>query len=348
MAVTPLNIKRTGASEYGRWIKALIVGEPGAGKTLISSTWPNVLYASAEGGLMSVADRGLPYQEIDSADSLLSLRMALDNDPATRERILGFPVDTVIIDTIDEVQRILIKEQIAETKKESMQLQDWGKVGEQMQSLIRGFRNLDMHVVFTCHIKETSDAESGKLYFKPGMQGAISDQIAGLVDLAVLIKANVKTVVVNNQTEKQIVRHIQTVPDLQHPWIKDRSGKLPAEIPVNFNDDFARINDAIFGGLPLPATESLSTPEQGADKEVIKVQSGTMFTPETVTPEAPQAPKEAPKEAEKVAETKAEPAVDMVCSDCKGPIDSENQRKMAIIRHRVPLCKTCHAARKRK
>lgn len=43
-----MKIRRTGADDYGKYVKALICGEPGSGKTLISSTFPNPLYASAE------------------------------------------------------------------------------------------------------------------------------------------------------------------------------------------------------------------------------------------------------------------------------------------------------------
>lgn len=150
-----IQVKRTGMREYGMYMKALIVGPPGSGKTLTSSTWKNPIIASAEGGLMSIADRSTPYVEITSGEDLFQLKMLLENDPEIREEHLGFPVDTVIIDTIDEIQKILIRERLESTHNESMQLQDWGWLGEQMRAIIRGYRNLDLNVVMTCFAGET-------------------------------------------------------------------------------------------------------------------------------------------------------------------------------------------------
>ena len=70
-------VRTTGASDYGRYIKMLVAGNPGAGKTLLASTALNPIYASAEGGLMSIADKGLPYVEIEKIDDLLELKQML-------------------------------------------------------------------------------------------------------------------------------------------------------------------------------------------------------------------------------------------------------------------------------
>src|SRR5262245_4846579 len=103
-------IKVTGAAEFGHWIKALIAGPAGSGKTLISSTFPDPFYASCEGGLMSIADRAIPYWEIKDTKKLMKLSGALRQPPEVREELFGRPVNTIVIDTIDEVQRVLIRE----------------------------------------------------------------------------------------------------------------------------------------------------------------------------------------------------------------------------------------------
>lgn len=244
-----LNIRRTGDANYGRYIKALIAGPPGSGKTLISSTFPNPFYASAEGGLMSIADRQIPYAEITSSTDLLAVKTMMDQDPITREKLLGFPVDTIVIDTIDEIQRLLIRERLDEQKKEAMQLQDWGWIGEQMSSIVRGFRNLSMNVIFTVHVKEQQDGDTGRVWIEPGLQGAIAKQIPGAVDLALFLKSTTVAAVENGQAVRKFVRLLVTQPDVQHDWIKDRSGKLPPEFVVNFEDDYKRMAELIYGGL---------------------------------------------------------------------------------------------------
>src|SRR5262245_32956442 len=106
-----LTIKRAGAAEYGQSVKMLLAGDAGVGKTRMSSTAPNVLYANVEGGLMSVADRHPAFIDINRSEDLVALRLALAQSPEMRSRVLGgVEVDTVCIDTIDNLQRMLVAE----------------------------------------------------------------------------------------------------------------------------------------------------------------------------------------------------------------------------------------------
>lgn len=239
-------MKVTGNAEYGQWIKALIAGNPGSGKTLMSSTFLNPVYASVEGGLMSVADRHMPYVEIDSSAKLNKMQVALQQDPETREKIFKRKIDTVIIDTVDEMQRILIRERLLSEKRDDLSRADYGWIGNQMKGILRGFRNLDMNVVFTCHLKETKDDVVGDISFKPQMVGQTADEISGMVDLALVLQNKTVNQIVNGGNVRTIKRYLQTFPDPRHPWVKDRSGKLPQEFEINFQDDYARMHGLIY------------------------------------------------------------------------------------------------------
>lgn len=260
-----LKIKRTGSSEYTRHIKAIVFGEPGAGKTLMSSTFPNPFYVVADPGLMSIADRNIPFVEVEDTSDILGIKALLDQDAASREEMLGFPVDTVVIDTIDEVQRILIQERLKSEKKTAMTLPDWGWLSEQMQGIVRGFRNLDMNVVFTCHLKEVTDGDTGRVYQKPGMQGGIADQLPGFVDLSMAIVSSLETVIEDNETKKIQRRILHTFPTPQMGFLKDRSGKLPDTLEINFDDDYQRLYDLIYA-------ESSDLPDGEVSEVASKVQ----------------------------------------------------------------------------
>ena len=243
-----MKVRITGNSEYGNHIKALICGDAGQGKTLISSTFANPVYASAESGLMSIADRSVPYVDIKNSSELQQMKAALDQSPATLEKIFGTQIETVVIDTIDEIQRMLVRERLESEKKDKLSLPDFGWLSGQLEGIIRGFRNLPMNVVFTCHLKETRDDDLGRIVYKPQLQGSIADQISGMVDLALLLTTRTVNEIVDGSNRRTIKRFIQTFPDAQHPWVKDRSGKLPQEFPVNFVDDFDRMHKIIYGG----------------------------------------------------------------------------------------------------
>jgi len=251
-----LKLHRTGADEYGKYLKVLIAGDPGAGKTRSASTWDAPLIASLGANLMSVADRSINYVDITSSADLAELRMLLANPPEVREQIFGYPVNTIVIDTLDHFQEVLVVERKAAFKLAEFGPGDWGWLNDEMAAMVRGFRNLPLHVVFHLHLKLTEDMLSGAVYFKPSLVGQMGDKIAAYVDVALAFKGD-STLVKGADgeiTERVLRRWAQTYRDDQHPWIRDNSGKLPAEFEINFTDDFARLYEAVYAGLNLPAS----------------------------------------------------------------------------------------------
>lgn len=311
-----LDIKRTGDPEYGQWIKALICGAPGSGKTLTSSTWPNPIVASAEGGLMSLAERGVPYIQIREKETLLTLLKLLQQEPRVRIQQLGFQVDTVVLDTIDEISRLLLRERCIEVKQDQPRIQDYGWLSTTMGSIVRGFRDLEMNVVFTCHLRhDNSDDDVTRI--KPGIAGGYSEQIAADVDLAMLLKTRSVTKVIGQQTVRTIERVLQTYPEAPtFDWIKDRSGKLPQEIPINFEDDYDRLATFVYGGIaPL---ETLDVEPEGVPVEIVTTEAITVVEP-----------------------TPAEPKY--VCEECGDGFDGDEQRAKSKVRFRRVLCVDCHS-----
>lgn len=218
---------------------------------------------------MSIASKKIPFMEVNTMADLVALRSTLSQAPKVRNEILGVPVQTVVLDTIDEIQAIAIDEILRREKKDALAIQDWGKVADEMKAVIRGFRNLDMNVIFTCHLKLVTDEDSGRSWYAPGLQGQIADKIPGYVDLSLLIRSVTVTQAGAKGSEKVTKRILESSPTKQYPFLKDRSGKLPVDFTVNFEDDYERINDYIFSGIDdVPETESITemdTDPQPAD-----------------------------------------------------------------------------------
>lgn len=364
-----LNVRRVGDDDWPRHIKMLLVGNTGAGKTRMSSTAPNVLYLNAEGGMMSVRDRQPAVIDITTVSALLEAKMALDQEPSVREQLIGFPVQTVVVDTIDEVSRILMRERVESQKKESPAIADWGWLGDQMRGILRGFRNLDLNLILCCHVRSSEDSESGRTVYNPAIQGAMGEEIAGYVDLAVLLRARRRTRLVDGQAVEEMVRFLQCAPDLQHGWIKDRSGKLPAEFEVNLDDDFKRL-DALIYGDPAEELRQIAT-DLAKDKDppakrrtktkVEEPLKGTVVDEpdapaEVAEPEAPEPaskPAPPPKAQEpevSVPEPKAaaqtEDGPPWVCADCETVFSDRDQADISFIRYRRRLCNACFRAAK--
>lgn len=363
-----LRVMRTGNKEYGRYIKVLLCGDPGAGKTLLSSTFPDPFFVSAEGGMMSIAGRGLPYADVHTSEELFQLKNIFDQPKPVREQMLGtamgvdqpIPVQTVVIDTIDQISRILIDERKTANKKDVLAIQDWGWLGDQMRAIITGFRNLSMHVVFTCHLKESSDSETGRVFFKPALAGQVSDEIPGTVDLALWLRQTPLTVIEDNQSVRKIIRLLQTFQDPSHQWIKDRSGKLPQEFDVDFKTDFNRLNDLIFGDIPDEEDEPMPTPvedsqAQEAPRSPEETAPSTDVEPEmnaqpniSVEPKNPVA--ETPVVVDAGTEVAPPAGVDaetgevtgFTCESCQTVFDNEDQRDLSKIKYRKVLCAKCY------
>lgn len=362
-----IEVVRAGTDDYGSTIKALIVGSTGAGKTRMSSCWPDPLFLDAEGGLMSIADRQTPNIKIKNSKQILEIIELLQKDKTVYENTLGVPVQTVVVDTVDEVARLLVRERMLSERKETMAIQDWGWLGEQLRQIIRALRNLDLNVVFLVHGKMQEDSATGRSFVKPGIQGAMGDEIAGYVDLAVLIQAKPVVKVVNGQSVREIQRFLQTYPDPMHDWIKDRSGKLPQEFPINFNDDYTRLEKLIFGAARQQKIDDLKGDLQEITKDAPKLtpprKAAVAPVPEPVVESTPDPE---PEPTPVVAETPVETVVQLeagerhpdgtyaetpnaVAADCPkgyGCVLDKDMGDLSYIRFRQRLCRSCFAEKK--
>lgn len=283
-------------------IKALMAGPPGSGKTRTASTWPHPLYADIEGRLLSVRDRDVNRVKIDTVAEMEELKLLLDQPPEIRSRMLGVEVKTLVIDTVDELARMIIKERLKAEKIETFRMADWGWFGDQLRGILRGYRNLeDLNVLFNVHVKTTEDSETGRIEKKPDIQGSVGNEIAAYVDQALLLVA--RPVVDPGTGQRAIKRFLQCYPDSQHDWIKDHSGTLPMEFPINFNDDYERLSGYVFANAVA------------APKVEVKLSTSTA---DDVTGESVPTPAKRTRKAT-AAKAQAEPATDTVV-DVPSPV----------------------------
>lgn len=376
MPIKVVNVQDLFAVGAGtRTIKALVAGPPGSGKTRTASTWPNPLYADIEGRLLSVRDRDVHRVKIDTVAEMEELKALLDQTAEIRTRMLGVPVNTVVIDTVDELARMLIKERLRAEKIETFRMADWGWFGDQLRGILRGFRNLeDLNVLFNVHVKSTEDSETGRVEKKPDIQGAVGNEIAGYVDEAFLLVA--RPVTDPKTGQRTIKRYFQTFPDAQHDWVKDHSGTLPMEFPITFDDDYDRLAGFVFGSAsaapkaqvqlstsasiaeeptavpaPAPAKKKAAARKAVEPKPQIPIPVADRPTVDVPLPEEiprvepepePVPEKETVSEAPVAAEKSAQPE----CSQCGVVIDNPDVAEVSEIRYGVALCREHFAARR--
>lgn len=249
-----LLIQTTGLDDYldggsGR-IKALIMGAPGSGKTVHAAQWPKVLLADCEEGRMSVAAQHIPYVAIKTVaimKELLTMAEVEAKRPVDQQRF-----QTLIIDTLDSYQRLVIHEYLVANKKASMSgWQDWGHLDAEMTELVSRLNLLPMNVVVNLHIKETKvgendEGEGGYLVKGPKLKGDLREQISAEFDLVGYLEAGWE--VVNGK--RAITRYIQWGASPDKPLAKDRSRVLADRTPVTGTpEDFQTLQRPLLAAL---------------------------------------------------------------------------------------------------
>lgn len=282
-----LKIKEV-SDEFGT-IKIAVIGNPGTGKTRFASTFPNPLYVDADGRLMSVRDRKPNYISIESSQDVEDLLSVLQQPQKVRDEMLAkakgddqLTVNTVVIDTLDGIGRMLQEERKASEGIDAFRPADWGWYADELRKIVRAFRNLDLNVVINVHKRQDKDEVTGRITWGPQIQGSFGNELAGCVDIAVVAQ---QELVVDNQGNRSTRRFLQTHPDSGHDWVKDHSGALPAQFELNFEDDYQRMAKHIY-----PKFRDITQPDQAleAATEVQEIREELNRAPQTDPATAPE------------------------------------------------------------
>ena len=342
----PITIKTTGFDEFidpsgGAYIKALIMGSHGAGKTPSAAQWPKPIIADCERGLMSVANLKVPYATITSSADMNALleHLRLDGMRAPDKRTY----QTLVIDTIDSYQKKLIQERLKAEKKESLSgWGDWGFLDAKMSQLIEKMLNLPMHIVVNMHVKDERDGEGDDsiLVKKARLKGDVKDSIFQDFDLV----GQMENYYVAEDGERVTKRQIRWHSEPKYPALRDRSNKLPRFTDVTFTPgDFQQIFDCITAGIDdLPESADVETLATEGDEDTVPadVKGGPVAAPKIPAKKAAPAAKKAP--AKKAAAKKAEPEPEevqgvLVESDTAGTGVAVNEETGEITEPGEPL-----------
>lgn len=164
-------------------LKAFFYGAPGTGKTYLVGTAPNVLLLDVDGGATTVRDhpnvtvfRIRTWQDLDNA---LFTLMNTDH-----------PFDTVAIDTLTTLQEVVATEVdlMSAIDADTDPRRHYMKMAAMMRHKLVLFAQLDMHVIWTAHLREASpeasvDIEEGKYLYLPDIQPSVQRVALALPDV---------------------------------------------------------------------------------------------------------------------------------------------------------------------
>ena len=243
------------------YIKALIYGPSGAGKTTFAATAPKPIFASSEKGLMSIRHLSPQFAEINSLQDLKDLYSFLKNEKHEFE--------TVVIDSITEINDI-IKTEIETRNKRNMQLQDWGILQKEIKDILRKFRDLPMHIIFLA--QETTEKDEEKIVkYLPSLNGKSATEIAYYMDTVGYCFI-----------DKLGNRKIGTMPNEKY-LTKDRTNVIDG----GENQNFSEWVEAMKKGIAVTPTTSEKTDEKTTEKvEKKSVKKTTKNTEQSIDEKA--------------------------------------------------------------
>lgn len=211
-----MQIKSTGnISTAG--VNILCYGTAGSGKTSLIKTLPKPITASAEGGLLSIADANLPYAEIKTIADLQQFYMWLTSSGEADS------YQSVVLDSVSEIAEIVLSTEKAKSKDPR---QAYGEMQDVVTKLIRSFRDLpNKHVYFIAKVEKSTD-EMGRILYAPSMPGnKLAQSIPYLFDEVLALRAEKDA---EGKTQRGLLC------DTDGLWqAKDRSGKLDKWEPAD-------------------------------------------------------------------------------------------------------------------
>lgn len=174
----------------------LIYGDPGSGKTHLAGTCqdvPNmadVHVFNIDGGIMTLASRGdIHATDIHSVDDLEQELFKIINGDEKYKT-----TKTIVIDNITELQTLALEHITAsefQTRKkknknytiDEVYLEDYGIAGKQLARVLRGFRDLPIHVIYIAHKKDKMRQGTNTLEeSKPNLTEKLGTAVMGYMD----------------------------------------------------------------------------------------------------------------------------------------------------------------------
>lgn len=223
-------------------VKMLVYGDPGVGKTVFGCSGDRTIFIDVEGGSLSIQkrikDKKVARKRFDTFDEIEEFVRGL------REK--GSKADTLVIDSITELQKKLMDSIVAqhpEVKRpygDGLTVGDWGYNTERMRRFIRMARDLDMNVIFTALAMDEKNEMTGAVKTLPKMSSKLSADVCGYVDIVGYLYVDNMT---DEDGESVPVRRMLVQPVGMY-YAKDRSGALGNVID---NPTFPGIYNTIFG-----------------------------------------------------------------------------------------------------
>jgi len=242
--------KTTTKGKEVTYIRALVHGESGVGKTTSLATLPEdrTIIAAAERGLLPLRQKNFEVHVIEAWDDVAQL-WKMFREPY---RIGEVTASVLAIDSLSELGELCKKQIVTIDRKklmkertddksekpkgiydDQMTMEDWGLYRTRMMNMISALCHLPINIIFTCLSAWTEDKKTGELHIAPGLGGKSATECPAFFDEVFYMRSS-------KDDEGKSVRMWQTFNDVQ-VIAKDASGVLEQYEKTDWTHIFKRI-----------------------------------------------------------------------------------------------------------
>ena len=207
----------------------LVYGDSGTGKTTLAGSADEVpemrpvLFVDIEGGTESLR-HSYPNVETVRVQNWKQMQDVYNVLHSGEHEY-----KTVVLDSLTEIQKFnmynIMHDTIAkrpDLDPDVPSMREWGKNLEQMRRMVRGFRDLDMHTIFTALNMTDKDQKTGITTMQPSLSGKLAKEVAAFLDIVAYYYVKQ----VGDGQDAEFLRLLLTQ-KTDSQVAKDRTGRLP-------------------------------------------------------------------------------------------------------------------------
>lgn len=176
------------SKENFKKIKFLFYGRSGTGKTVLSSSASAVpdlgpvLGVDMDGGMLAATANGYTDIDLTKVDSFTASE---DSYMQVHKYLVGpdNEYSTAILDSLTEMQQLVVTECLRESGKKQPDWPVWGLVTGKMRAAVRRIRDLPIHVIATALDRQVKDEQTGMMVCQPSLNGKMAEEIPGFFDV---------------------------------------------------------------------------------------------------------------------------------------------------------------------
>ena len=210
-------IQTAGKDQFSKYVRALIAGEAGSGKTSVALTFPDPVFITAGKNLTTLARNGSKYVKISNENNLFDVKTAIQKGE--------IELQTLVIDLVEDLQQLLFTQRFAAEKRDpwNVKNEDWNWVSAKMNGIFDSLNELPINVLYLTRCKDVGGYDGEQLVVKPNIIGSFANQVYDYVDYALFLERRGPN---EPQSEFEETSFFRTVPSVKYPWVHDSTDSL--------------------------------------------------------------------------------------------------------------------------